>query len=654
MNRRRLAALVILLLVAAAGWSASPVGAAAAASSCPRAKIRDGAHCIALPRLGGKLASDESVDAALDDALLADGPTAATRRALSRAFGSSAVRKWEQSLSAAEGARLADAMPWDADNARVLPEAGRRAVRVSAGGHTDSQVSIALGALGTAQGGDQRTLTTTATLGSAGGSLPAHEAKKHAPVDGPRINHIARFSQASWECPQTGPNPTEGEAQAKQIGKVKDTFTITLDRRRHIYASQTYAWELSLTVHAHADDEANLKSFAWKWELTGQGSSFSGAYTSSAPGARPGPAQVSSHGGSTLVDGEVIGAVDRWAYTEANNWAKAAFTTWNTEHRCTTLEIDEPRENLLPNIPVTEMLNKAKTKLGTVIEQLVTLDVPAGVTASPSSAKVKPGLNATFKVVNTRSGAAQDRRRRGRAADAGADEIEFDGVSDDGRSVLDVPVDYGLPIATVQAYSLQQKNTGQGPGTSGRASIAESLSDTTAQADPGFCDSDTDTCHLNLWVDRSITESGSEHKDPQQPGDEPCDETNGPTTISDPDVGLTNITLTYDSDGDLVSGNLEDAPYGPTVGNGAVIGGPAGSEGSGGEDSCDTNLWSTMPNTLWVEQPLDPTALAKGALISENFTRSGTFDLGEAGSISFTWQSGLRFKVAHAGNPPNP
>ena len=603
---------------------------------------------------GGKPASDESVDAALDEALLADGPTAATRRAVSRAFGGSAVRKWEQSLSAAEGARLADAMPWDADNPSALPKAGRLGVRVTAGGHTDSQVSVVLGGLGTAQGGDQRTLTSTAALGLAGGSRPAQEAKKHAPVDGPRINHIDHFVQASWECPQTGPNPTEGEAEAKQIGTVKDTFTITLDRRRHIYASQTYAWELSLTVHAHADDDANLKSFDWKWELNGQDSSFSAAYTSPSPDARPGPPQVSSHSGSTLVDGEVIAAVDRWAFTEAKNWATAAFTTWNTEHKCTQLEIGEPREDLLPNIPVKELLNKAKTKLGTVIEQLVTPDVPAGVTATPSSAEVKPGLNATFKVVNTRSGDAQDRRRRGRVADAGVDEIEFDGVSDDGRSVLDVPVDYGLPIATVQAYSLQQTNTGQGPGTSGQASIAESLSDTTAQAYPGFCDSDTDTCHLSLWVDRSITESGSEHKDPQQPGDEPCDETNGPTTTSDPDVGLANITLSYDSDGDLVSGNLEDAPYAPTVGNGASIGGPAGSEGSGGEDACDTNLWSTMPNTLWVEQPLDPTVLAKGALVSENFTRSGTFDLGESGSISFNWQSGLQFTVAHAGNPPNP
>ena len=163
------------------------------------------------------------------------------------------------------------------------------------------------------------------------------------------------------------------------------------------------------------------------------------------------------------------------------------------------------------------------------------------------------------------------------------------------------------------------------------------MADHSAQGFPASCEDSE--CHLSLWIDDAVTSSGSAHRaaDANNP---PCDVSGGPTSVDVTDIGVTNVYLDYDADGDLSAAHLEQAPYAPSVG-----------DPNNGGDECDTSLWDNIPQPDWVEQPLDLTALGNGTSILENFTRSGTFDLGEAGSISYNWQSQLGFSIANAGTP---
>ncbi len=643
MSRVRFILAAVLTLMAATSAGAAGPAVAGGARSCGRGRIREGTRCIALPHHGGQPRAANASDASLDQALLAGGTSAATQKALSRAFDTRAVRKWEQALSTAEGASAAAALPWVASNPAASPGAGRLPVHVSASGGLHSQVSTVLSKLGSAAGGYQRSQTTTATL-SADASPGAHVAR--APT-GPRIHSIDKLIQAVWPCPGTGPHPKSGEAQAKEIGIVENTFTVPIGPKR--YASHTYRWELSLTVYAHADDDANLQSFEWKWELHSDlGGYMSASYTSVAPGG-PVPVAPVTHSGqeTPFEESVVVAAVDNWAYDEANLWARNAFATWNPQHACTSLEMSKPRPDLVPGISIKEIIDAAKNKLGHAIEQKITPDAPAGVTVTPSSAEATPAHPAVFHVLNTSTDDADLRHGLHPAAAPGARDaagggldIQFDGVSDDGHSVLNLPIDTGPPIATVQSYAVQQTNTGQGPGTSGNQTVSETLADHSAQAFPAFCEDSE--CRLSLWIDDAVTSSGSAHRaaDANNPA---CDVSSGPTNIEVTDIGVTNIYLDYDSDGDLSAAHLEQAPYAPTVG-----------DPNNGGDECDTLLAANIPQPDWVEQPLDLTALGNDAPILENFTRSGTFDLGQAGSISYNWASQLGFSIANAGTPAAP
>jgi hypothetical protein len=631
-----------LLLVAATSAGAATLAVPAGGGSCGHGRIRDGKRCISLPHHGGRLPAANTADASLNQALLEDGPSATTQKAVARVFGTRAARKWEQALSTAEGVSAAAALPWVASNPAGSPGAGRIPVHVGASGGLRSVVSTHLSKLDPVAGGYQRSQTTTATLSANG--LPGARIAQAA--GGPHIQQIDKLMQAVWPCPGTGPHPKSGEAQAKEIGTVQDTFALPIDPRRRRYATQKYRWELSLTVYAHADNDANLHSFQWKWELTSSlGGNMSASYTSVAPGA-PVPAAPVTRSGqdASFVEAEVVAAVDNWAYDEANLWAKDAFATWNPKHACTSLEMSKPRHDLVPGISINETIDAAKNKLGHVIEQKITPDAPAGVSVTPSSAEATPGHPARFTVLNTSTDEADLRHgphatayRRGRDAAAGGLDVQFDGVSDDGESVLDLPIDTQPPIATVQSYAVQQTNTGAGPGTSGQQTISETLADHSAQAFPAFCEDSE--CRLSLWIDDAVTSSGSAHRaaDANNPS---CDVSSGPTSVDVTDIGVTNVYLDYDADGDLSAAHLEQAPYAPSVG-----------DPNNGGDECDTNLSDNIPQPDWVEQPLDLAALGNGTSILENFTRSGTFDLGEAGSISYNWQSQLGFSIANAGTP---
>jgi hypothetical protein len=348
-----------------------------------------------------------------------------------------------------------------------------------------------------------------------------------------------------------------------------------------------------------------------------------------------------------FVQAEVVAAVDKWAYDEANLWAKHAFATWNPEHACTSLHMSKPRDDLVPGISTKEVIDAATNKLGEAISQKITPDVPGGLTVTPSSAEATPGHPAVFHVLNTatydadlRHGPHTAAHRRARDAAADGLDVQFDGVSDDGHSVLDLPIDTQPPIATVQSYAVQQTNTGEGPGTSGNQTISETLADHSAQAFPAFCENSE--CRLSLWIDDAVTSSGSAHRtaDANNPA---CDVSSGPTSVAVTDIGVTNIYLDYDSDGDLTAAHLEQAPYAPAVG-----------DPNNGGDECDTNLSDNIPQPDWVEQPLDLTALGNGTPMLENFARSSTFNLGEAGSISYSWHSQLGFNIANAGTSAGP
>jgi hypothetical protein len=69
------------------------------------------------------------------------------------------------------------------------------------------------------------------------------------------------------------------------------------------------------------------------------------------------------------------------------------------------------------------------------------------------------------------------------------------------------------------------------------------------------------------------------------------------------------------------------------------------------EPLCDNERAGAVPNTYWVEQPLDVDAVSNGRLISESFSRSGSFDLGDPGTVSYSWTNQLGFKIANAGDP---
>jgi hypothetical protein len=291
--------------------------------------------------------------------------------------------------------------------------------------------------------------------------------------------------------------------------------------------------------------------------------------------------------------------------------------------------------------PLVFKVSAKRTTGGKVVKQPIRAAPSGAVAVSPSSAVAAPGHPAVFRVTKMDAQQAQD-------AAAGPSSIEFTGRSEDGRSKLVVPVDTDPPIATLLSYSTTQQNSGSGPHGGGDASISSTLADTSGQAFPANCENST--CVLSLWGDFADTTSGSIHyADPGNPNapSPPCSMTYPPSTIDPGDEGRTNIYLNYDSDGDLVSARLEESP------DGAYIGAAPDEFSQPVLDGCGTGLATGIPYPDWIEQPLDPDAIARGQTISESFQKSNSFNDGaDQGTVSFNWHQQLSFKIANAGDPP--